>query len=415
MEPMSRPHKIAFVSPVWTTWQHRLMAGALRYADTHQRVIIRGFAPAKDLEATATEAEGWGAQGILGVLEHEDQARFLGNLRQPIPMVNNALAKEHPDVVTLVADFQAFVETAVGHFRQLGLRSLAMLVLEDGPQVRKHLIDTFLRIAKPLVPSRASLVCPVDREKLWNPHANVKPVPDQLAAWLRAFPKPLGILTPELGGGGYLIRCCQALGLRVPEDVAVIGGDDTDLSLAGVPTLTSMLPALETLGFEAVRLLMDLIAGKRPPGSIVRLRCVDLHVRESTGLRRPEICDIGGALQCIRDNACRGITVGQVIKQTQRVSKVTFHRRFREVVGKSPAEVIRDRKLDEVRRLLTSTDLPLTMVSDLCGFSSAKVLARVFRAAEGTTPRDFRKSGTFPKRAAGQSIQRRRGPRKVAE
>jgi LacI family transcriptional regulator len=195
-----------------------------------------------------------------------------------------------------------------------------------------------------------------------------------------------------------MIRCCQALGLRVPEDVAVIGCDDTDLSLAVSPTLTSMLPALETMGFEAMRLLMELIAGKRTPGSIVRLSSVDLHVRESTGLRRPEICDIAGALDCINENACRGITVGQVIKQTQRVSKVTFHRRFQQVVGKSPAEAIRKRKLDEVRRLLTTTDLPLGMVSDLSGFSSANVLARVFRIAEGTTPRDFRKHRKIPQK-----------------
>ena len=388
---MNRPKKIAFVSPVWTTWQHRLMSGALRFADTRQRIIIRVFAPAKNLAVTAAEVESWGAAGVLGFFEHADQAVFLKALKRSLPIVNNALATENPNVVNLVADFTAFVETAITHFRQLGLRSFAMLVLEEGPQIRKHLIGTFLKIAQPASPSLASLVCPVDREKLWNPHAKVKPVPALLAEWLRKLPKPVGILTPELGGGGYLIRCCQALGVRVPEDVAVIGGDDTDLSLACEPTLTSMLPALETLGFEAVRLLLELIAGKRPPGSIVRLACVDLHVRESTGLRKPEICDISGALQCIRDNACRGVTVGQVIKQTQRVSKVTFHRRFQEVVGKSPAEVIRERKLDEVRRLLTSTDLPLAMVADLCGFSSAKVLARVFRSYEKTTPRDFRK------------------------
>ncbi len=389
---MNQPPKIAFVSPVWTTWQHRLVAGALRFADTRQRIIIRVFAPANDMAATAAEVENWGAQAVLGFFEHEDQATFLAALKRPLPIVNNGLAKENPNVVNVVADFQAFVETAMAHFRQLGLRSTAMLVLEEGPQVREHIIGTFLRIAKPSFPAQASLISPVEREKIWNPHAGVTPVPPSLAEWLHQLPKPVGILTPALGGGGYLIRCCHALGVRVPEAVAVIGGDDTDLSLACQPTLTSMLPALETLGFEAVRLLLELLAGKRPPGSIVRLNCVDLHVRESTGLRKPEICDIGGALQCIRDNACRGVTVGQVIKQTQRVSKVTFHRRFQQVVGKSPAEVIRERKLDEVRRLLLSTDLPLAMVSDLCGFSSAKVLARVFRSQEKTTPRDFRKN-----------------------
>jgi DNA-binding LacI/PurR family transcriptional regulator len=384
--------KIAFVSPVWTSWQQRFIAGALRYADTQSRVIIRVFAPAKDLTATAAELEEWGADGVLAVLEFDDQDLFLGALKHPMPIVNNALAKENPGVLTMVADFQGFVEAAVNHFRQLGLRSLAILNLEEGPQIRELMVGTFLKIAKPASPARASLILTVDREKLWNPHAAIKPVPAVLADWLFSLPKPTGVLCPQLGGGSYLIRCCQSLGLRVPEDVAVIGGDDTDLSLACEPTLTSILPAVETMGFEAVHLLRDFIAGKRPSGAFVLFRSMNLHVRESTGLRKPEICDIASALQCIDDNACRGITVEQVIKQTQRVSKVTFHRRFQDVVGKSPAEAIRDRKLDEVRRLLTSTDLPLTMVSDLSGFSSAKVLARVFRASEGVTLRDFRKN-----------------------
>jgi AraC-like DNA-binding protein len=367
------------------------MAGALRFADTHTRAIIRGYAPATDLKATAANVESWGAEGVLCELGPEDQSVFINALPHPLPIVNHALAREHPQVMMVLADFGGFLETAIGHFRQLGLRSIGMLLLEEGPQVRELLLSPFLKLAGRPAESEPTLVLPTDREKLWDPHAPVKPVPAPLAKWLQALPKPVGILCPTLGGGGYLIRCCQALSLRVPEDVAVIGGDDTDLSLAGEPTLTSVVPALETLGFDAMRLLMDFVAGHRPPESIIRLRNMNLHVRESTGLRRPEICDIAAALQCISDNACRGITVAQVIRQTQRVSKVTFHRRFQELVGKSPAEAIRDRKLEEVRRLLSSTDLPLTMVSDLAGFSSSKVLARVFRIAQKTTPRDFRK------------------------
>jgi LacI family transcriptional regulator len=181
------------------------------------------------------------------------------------------------------------------------------------------------------------------------------------------------------------------LGLRVPEDVAVVGSDDTDLSLASDPTLTSVLLSLETVGFEAMRLLMDMIAGRSPPSQTVRLRCADLHVRESTGRQRPEICDISGALECIEEQACRGVTVREVIQQTQRVSRVTFHRHFLEIVGKTPAQAIRERQLQEVRRLLTGTELPVAMISDLCGFSSPKVLARLFRLAEGTTLREYRK------------------------
>jgi LacI family transcriptional regulator len=382
--------KVAFVSPVWTTWQHRLMAGALRYADAHPRILIRGFAPALDLEATAHELESWGAEGLFGALEYDDVNRVFGSLKRPLPLVNSALSAERRGMVTVIGDFSAFVEKAVSHLRQLGLRSLAVLVLEEGPQVRENLVKTFLRIAKPRNPGKASLVYAADRAALWNPEAPVKPVPQRLAQWLGELPKPAGILCCHLGGGGYIIRCCRAIGLRVPEDVAVIGSDDTDLCLASNPTLTSVLLSLETVGFEAMRLLMDMIAGRSPPSATVRLRCADLHVRESTGARRPEICDISGALECIQEQACRGITVQELIRQTQRVSRVTFHKRFHEIVGKTPAQAIRERQLQEVRRLITGTELPITMISDLCGFSSPKVLARSFRTAEGTTLRAYR-------------------------
>lgn len=390
---MTPPRKVALVAHVWTTWQHRFMAGALRYADAHPRILLRSFAPARDAAAVARDLEAWGAQGVLAHMGHDELSRFLGALSRRLPVVNGALARQQPGVVALVGDFAAFVEAAVGHLRQLGLRALAILVLEEGPEVREHLVRTFLRVARPPAPERASLVFPADSEHLWNCEAAVAPVPPPLAEWLCALPKPVGILCPTHGGGGYLIRCCHALGLRVPEDVAIVGADDTDLSLAVEPTLTSVILPAETVGFEALRLLTGLLAGEVAPAPLVRLRCLDLQVRESTGKRRPEICDIAGALECIRENACRGLTVEQVIRQTQRVSKVTFHRRFQAVVGKSPAEAIRERRLEEVRRLLASTELPLATVSDLCGFSSPKVLARLFRATLGTTPREFRSQG----------------------
>jgi LacI family transcriptional regulator len=388
---MTPPRKIAFISPAWTTWQHRLMSGALRYADAHPRILLRGFAPISDVKAAARELEAWGAEGAFGVLEYDDLNSFLGALKRPIPLVNNALTNERAGVVAILGDFTAFVETAVGHLRQLGLRSLAILVLEEGPQMRENLVETFFRVTKPPNPDQASLVFAADRDQLWHPETSVVPVPEPLAKWLQELPKPAGVLCCHLGGGGYLIRCCQALGLRVPDDIAVVGSDDTDLSLASEPTLTSVLLSLDTVGFEALRILTNMIAGEPAPSGIVRLRCADLNVRESTGLRRPQICDIAGALKCIEEHACRGIKVEEVIRQTQRVSKVTFHRHFMDAVGMTPGEAIRKRKLQEVKRLLTGTELPVTMVADLSGFSTPKELARVFRVAENTTPRDYRK------------------------
>ena len=388
---MTPLRKVAFVSAGWTIWEHRLLSGALRYADTHPRIVIRVFAPAHSLSEAAQQAEAWGASGTIGLTEHADLQQYLGGLKRPIPFVNCALAREQPGVVSVLGDFSAFVEAATGHLRQLGLRSLALFVPEQGPTIHERLVQPFLRLARAAESSKAALVLAVGRKVLWDPHTRVTPVPARLKAWLQDLPKPVGVICPTVGGGGYLIRCCHAVSLRVPEDVAVVGADETDLSLASQPTLTSVLLSVETLGSEGMRVLADMMTGIKPPSPIVRIKCLDLNVRESTGRRRPEICDIAGALACIREQASRGLTVQQVIRQTQNVSRVTFHRRFLEVVGKTPAEAIREQKLAEVRRLLVGTELPLNMVADLAGFSSSQILARSFRLAEGLTPTDFRR------------------------
>jgi DNA-binding LacI/PurR family transcriptional regulator/AraC-like DNA-binding protein len=388
---LSNALKIAFLSRVWASLEHRLFAGALRFANANPPMSIRSFSPMKNAAKTISQLENWGAKGILCSLEDRELDSVLAATKPPLPIVNNLLAKEKPGVLQLGFDWKDTVQLGVNHFRQLGLRSMALCIPEELPRAQELIINPFLQFAHTPVPSQASLMFQVEVEQLRDPYAPVGPVPAVLSTWLHSLPKPTGILCTCHGSGGYLIRCCQALGFRVPEDFAVIGEDDMESSLASEPTLTTTVPAYEKEGFEAARLLQEWIAGKKPSASVVRLHDVELQVRGSTGLRKPEICDIAGALKYIDQNACRGITVEQVIKETQSVSEPTFHRRFREMVGKSPAEAIRNRKLDEVRRLLASTNMPLTMVSDLAGFSSYLFLSKVFREVEGVTMSDYRK------------------------
>jgi len=389
-------HKIALLSANWTRWEHRLLSGALRFADAHPGVFVRPFAPYHDIETAWQEIQNWGAVGAFGILEDVDLQKLVAAGGGCFPIVNCALAGDYPGVVTVQGDFTAFLDLAVTHLRQLGLRSIGMLMVEEGQHIRERLVEPFIRITQPSRPDDATCVLHVDRGTVWNPDANVEPIPEKLVNWLQRLPKPSGVVCPPLGGGGYLIRCCHALNLRVPEDVAVIGSDETDLSLACEPTLTSVVLSMDLVGFDALRILNEMIHGYPPKSTIVRLKSAELTVRESTGRRRPEICDIAAALECIQTNATKGITVDQVIRQTQKVSRVTFHRRFREATGKSPAEAIRDRQLSEVRRLLAGTELPVTMISDLAGFSSAKVLARSFRQVERMSPRDYRKQKQLP-------------------
>lgn len=394
---MSPTRKIAFVSPLASAYIHRLVRGALSYAETQSGLVIRDFHVPRDLRRRAGGRDpvsallAWQPDGLLSFLEDEELDRFFALHAKPCPVVSMCNARPRPGVAVVSGSFAAEVKVAVEHFRQQGLRSIVMLMLEGHHATMEQ---TFLRIARPPAGLRGVFLEIADPALLDDPEQPVVPVSEPLAAWLESLPKPSGVFCPEVGGGGYVIRVCRALGLRIPEDIAVIGSDDADLSLASHPTLTSVIPVGEKIGFEAARLLVKMMEGKPSPRESVRFDAMDLRVRQSTGLQRAHLCDIAGALDHINQHACGGLTVAQLLKATQRVSGKTFHTHFKQATGMTPGEAIQHRKLEEARRLLAGTRLSLTLVAEQCGFGSSSDFARRFRAVEGLAPSAFRQQAT---------------------
>ena len=306
-------------------------------------------------------------------------------------MVSMCHVQARPAVVVVCGSFAAEAKVAVEHFRHQGLRSIAMLMLENHDPTWEQ---SFLRVARPVSGVRAVFSEVVDPGLLDDQERPVTPVSRSLEGWFMGLPKPTGVFCPEVGGGGYVVRLCRALGLRIPADIAVIGSDDADVSLASSPTLTSVIPLGERIGFEAARILSQMMAGRPPQQSVVRFEAMDLRIRQSTGLQRANVCDIAGAVDHINQHACGGLTVEQLVRATQQASYKTFHTHFKAAIGQTPGEAIRRRQLEEARRLLAGTRLAVTVVAEECGFGSGSDFSRRFRALEGLSPTEFRrKSG----------------------
>jgi LacI family transcriptional regulator len=388
---MPKAYKLALVSTHWSRLEHRFLAGALHYAETQPSVLIRVFAPCKDMVSTATEVKRWGANGVFGIIESQDLDKFVPLQFDSIPIVNFGSSNEFGNVTSIVGDFGVFLEKSISHLRQLGVKSFGLFSFEEAGTNDERFINQFIKETCPANPKGAALILPAPREIITNPDADVRPVPKALADWLQELPKPAGIICTHFRSGNYLVRCCTALDVMVPKEVAVVASDDLDFCLASDPTLTSIMPSMEILGTKSADLLVRVLQGTEKQPRKMRVDHIEMVIRESTGLRHPDLCNVAAALAYIQANATRGISVGQVIRETQRVSAPTFHTHFRKVTGKSPARAIRDHQLEEVRRLLTNTDLPMGMISNLCGFSSSNVMARNFRTAEFMSPKSYRK------------------------
>jgi LacI family transcriptional regulator len=78
------------------------------------------------------------------------------------------------------------------------------------------------------------------------------------------------------------LRAIQESGLRVPEDIAVVGFDDIDVALLTYPTLTTIRQPVQEKGAAAARLLIDIVEGRIEAPQHIMLP-TELIIRDSCG------------------------------------------------------------------------------------------------------------------------------------
>jgi DNA-binding LacI/PurR family transcriptional regulator len=79
-----------------------------------------------------------------------------------------------------------------------------------------------------------------------------------------------------------VIRAARRAGLRVPEEVSVVGYDDSLFMSCTEPPLTTVRQPIEPMGRAAIDLLVGLIAGQEVPQDELLFE-PELVVRGSTG------------------------------------------------------------------------------------------------------------------------------------
>jgi LacI family transcriptional regulator len=72
------------------------------------------------------------------------------------------------------------------------------------------------------------------------------------------------------------------------------------------------------------------------------------------------------------------------------MARRSLERRFKEMLGRSPADEIRRVKINRVRHLLVTTRMSIPDISDACGFKYVEHMIPVFKKHHGNTPARYR-------------------------
>jgi len=85
------------------------------------------------------------------------------------------------------------------------------------------------------------------------------------------------------GPPGAMVAIARTLGLRVPEDVSVVGFDDINAAKWSAPPLTTVRQPFAEMGRVAMRRLLRLIAGEVLASPRIEL-ATQLIIRKSTAV-----------------------------------------------------------------------------------------------------------------------------------
>lgn len=217
---------------------------------------------------------------------------------------------------------------------------------------------------------------------------------DNIMHWLETLRLPAGVMACHDKRGRWVLSGARKLGLRVPEDLAVIGVDNDPIYCElSTPPLSSVKVPGRQIGYEGAMLLEQIISGKVKENRVQLLDPVGVARRESTELLAVGDPELTAAIRFIRSHAHQPINVSNVVEHTS-LSRRMLEKRFRKLLDRSILQEIRHAHLSRARELLAETDLTVSQVAEHCGFTSGEYFATSFSKTFGCSPTQWRSQFT---------------------
>ena len=328
------------------------------------------------------------------ISRHTTPAMARGCAELGIPLVDLNDTELYPGIPKIRPDNVGIGHLGAEHFIERGYQKFGFSGFENASwsRERRDGFEEAIRLA-----GRECAVFdvqyPGDLTPFWEEEQISK-----LAGWLDSLPKPIALMACNDMRAQQLISAAHARGILVPEEIAVLGSNnDTIRCELADPALSSVAPNAFQSGYRAAETLSEMLAGRMPEVLDQRVEPIGVVTRHSTDVLAVEDRNVAAALSFIRENACHGISVEQVLQHAH-ASRSQMERKFRQHIGRSPQAEIRRVQLKKIRQLLLETDFPLKRIAELTGFEHMEYMCVLFKRMTGSSP------GTFRERMQDKSL-----------
>jgi LacI family transcriptional regulator len=365
-KPAARRRRV-LLAMYW--WEDRVMEGVARYA------AERGWALDCEMRWThkLPDLRHWDGDGIIanpGVTAPlRPLVRFME--RAGVPSVSlQPLGRAGGDA-RVVISHEEVGRCAARHLLDLGFRSLGYVLFDENPIERRR-SDAFARCVREAGGRFAELPFRA------------------LARRLPRLPAPMGLMAANDINAVAVIHACLHAGRRVPEELAVVGVDDTEILCRFNPVpLSSVNCNYEQLGLTAAAVLDRLMDGRAAPRAPVVIPVKGVTARRSTDTLPVRDLRVATALGFLRAHFRTAIRVGDAAAHAGMPLR-GLQARFRGQTGRTLSGELMRLRLAHARLLLGTTNAKTEAVAGECGFASRFHFARAFQRATGETPRAWR-------------------------
>ncbi|WP_231690796.1 AraC family transcriptional regulator [Aureliella helgolandensis] len=380
MPPNKRPQHVCILVETDDSWGRNIVEAVCRFGRSSGWTVL--IAP-RDSQGRLRLPKVWNGDGIIASLRTTSSVRHVKSLNLPVVDVGTMVPK-YDWLARVATDDAARAKMAFEHLRDRGLTHFACYA----PPIGRYSDVRSTAFADAVTDGGykcAMYEATRDDAAGWlTNYSNV-------CRWLATLPRPLGIFAADPYPARQLVEICSVESIRIPDEVAVLSGDDDELLCkVASPQISAVELASHRIGETAAQILERMMNGGAAANLATLIPPLRVRARHSTDILAMSDDEVADVLRYIRDRAPFGISVADLLKRFP-ISRRRLEQRFRAELNRSPAEEIRRVRMAHVGRLLLDSDKPVATIAAEAGFATSASLSQAFCQHFGVAPGEYRR------------------------
>jgi LacI family transcriptional regulator len=324
----------------------------------------------------------WGADGIIGQMYNDKD--IVKVVEAGIPLIAQDFKERFKEIPNITGAYRETGVMAADYFLKKGFKNFAFYGFKDIVWSRERAEGFEGRIQRAGYWVHYFEHRKARTSELWYYK------PSSLSSWLKSLPKPVALMACDDNQGQHITEACRLSGLRIPEEVAVLGVDnDVMLCELSDPPLSSIALDVEKGGYDSAQLLDQMIRNGMTGAYDIVVKPTQIVTRYSTDIYATNDTCIATSLKYIHQNIDKNLQVDDIVKQVP-LSRRALEKRFHDITGYPIYKYIFNLRIEKFTKKLLETDMSIFEIAIDMGLNDSKNIARQFRQVKGCTPIEYR-------------------------